>query len=290
MNVIASPAAPGAAAPRPARRLRDRAWRLPTLVIGTSIVALFLVVAAFAPLIATTGANATDPYHVLQGSSSQHLLGTDLIGHDIFSRIVFATRTDLKVGFLAVVTPFLTGTLLGLVTGYYGGWLDSIVMRIVEVVVAFPFYILVVALDFALGAGTRGVYIAVAAVGWVAYCRVIRAETLVVRRREYVLAARAAGLGDARVILRHVLPNVISQAIVYVMSDIVLVLLLVVTLGFFGLGVQPPTPDWGVMISDAQISLSTHWGPAIYPGLALALLALGLSLVGDGLADLLRPE
>jgi peptide/nickel transport system permease protein len=270
--------------------MRDRAWRLPTLVIGVGIVALFVVVAVFAPLIATTSANATDPYHVLQGPSAQHLLGTDLIGHDIFSRIVLATRTDLKVGFLAVITPFVTGTLLGLLTGYYGGWLDTIVMRIVEVVIAFPFYILVVALDFALGAGTRGVYIAVAAVGWVAYCRVIRSETLVVRRREYVLAARAAGLRDARVILRHVLPNVIAQAIVYVMSDIVLVLLLVVTLGFFGLGVQPPTPDWGVMISDAQVSLGSHWGPAIYPGLALALLALGLSLVGDGLADLLRPE
>jgi peptide/nickel transport system permease protein len=272
------------------QRLLGRAWRTPTLVAGFLIVGAFVAVALLAPLIATTSPSATDPLHSLRGPSSSHLLGTDLVGHDVFSRLVYATRTDLKVGFLAVVAPFLLGTLIGLLAGYYGGALDSVAMRVLDVVVAFPFYILVVALVFALGPGTRSIYIAIAAVGWVAYCRIIRAETLVARRREYVLAARAAGLGDARVLARHILPNVISQAVVYVMSDIVLVVLAVVTLSYLGLGVQPPTPDWGTMISDGQLFIGTHWGLSVFPGAAVLLLGLGLSLLGDGLADLLRPE
>ena len=149
---------------------------------------------------------------------------------------------------------------------------------------------LVFALVFALGSGTRNIYIAITIVGWVSYARIVRGEVLVAKRREYVLAAKAGGLSDARILFRHLLPNVITQAIVFSMSDIVLDILAIVTLGYLGLGVQPPTPDWGTMISSGQTYLTTHWELSTLPGIAVVLTAFGLSLLADGLADLLRPE
>jgi peptide/nickel transport system permease protein len=160
----------------------------------------------------------------------------------------------------------------------------------VNIVVAFPFYVLVIALVFALGSGTRNIYIAITIVGWVSYARIVRGEVLVAKRREYVLAARAGGLSHGRIMLRHLLPNVITQAIVFSMSDIVLDILAIVTLGYLGLGIQPPTPDWGRMIADGQTYLTTHWELSTIPGVAIVVTALGLSLLADGLADLLRPE
>ena len=191
---------------------------------------------------------------------------------------------------MAVLIPFVLGTAVGLLAGYFGGRADTIANWFVSVVVAFPFFVLVIALVFVLGSGTRNIYIAIALVGWVSYTRIVRGEVLVAKRREYVLAAQAAGLSTARILRRHVLPNVITQAIVFAMSDIVLVILAIVTLGYLGLGVQPPTPDWGRMIADGQPYLTTNWELATIPGLAIVFTALGLSLLADGLADLLRPE
>jgi peptide/nickel transport system permease protein len=156
--------------------------------------------------------------------------------------------------------------------------------------VAFPFLVLLTAILFALGPSERSIYIAITLVGWVSYCRIIRAEILVAKRQEYVLAAQAAGLGDLRIIARHILPNVITQSIVFAMSDIVLVLAAIVTLGYIGIGVQPPTPDWGTMVADGQNFLTTKWQLSTMPGLAVVVTGLGLSLLGDGIADLLRPE
>ena len=163
-------------------------------------------------------------------------------------------------------------------------------MRLVDVMVAFPFYVLIIALVFVLGPGARSIYIAITLVGWVSYARIIRGEIVVAKRQEYVLAAQAAGFRDGRIILRHLLPNVITQAIVFAMSDIVLDILAIVTLGYLGLGIQPPTPDWGGMIADGQAFLTTNWELSTIPGVAVIITALGLSLIGDGLADLLRPE
>jgi peptide/nickel transport system permease protein len=160
---------------------------------------------------------------------------------------------------------------------------------VVDVVVAFPFYVLVIALVFVLGPGVRSIFIAITVVGWVSYARIVRGEILVAKRQDYVLAAQSGGLGNMRIMGRHLVPNTISQAIVYSMSDIVQDMLAIVTLGYFGLGVPPPTADLGSMINDGQNFLSTHWQLTTFPGLAVVVVGLGLSLIGDGLADLLRP-
>jgi peptide/nickel transport system permease protein len=272
------------------RGFRRRWYRTPSFVAGIGILGAIVLLALAAPLVTTHNAVDQDLLNTLQGPSWNHPLGTDDLGRDVWSRLVYGARTDLRVAFLAVVFPFIIGTVFGLVSGYYGRWTDSLMSFLVNIVVAFPFYVLIIALVFALGSGPRNIYIAVTIVGWVSYARIIRGEVLVAKRREYVLAAQAAGLSDGRILFRHLLPNVITQAVVFACSDIVLDILLIVTLGYLGLGVQPPTPDWGRMIADGQTFLGTHWALSTIPGIAVVITALGLSLLADGLADLLRPE
>ena len=272
------------------RGFRRRWYRTPSFVAGVSILGLVVLVALAAPLITQHNPTDQDLLHTLAGPSSSHWLGTDDLGRDVWSRLAYGARTDLRVAFLAVIFPFTIGTVLGLVSGYYGGWIDTTTNWLVNVVVAFPFFVLIIALVFVLGPGTRSIYIAITLVGWVSYTRIIRGEVLVAKRRDYVLAARAAGLSDRRILFRHLLPNVVTQAIVFACSDVVLDILAIVTLGYLGLGVQPPTPDWGRMIADGQTFLTTHWELSTIPGIAIVITALGLSLLADGLADLLRPE
>lgn len=272
------------------RGFRRRWYRTPSFVAGVSILGLIVLAALAAPLITQHNPTDQDLLHTLAGPSSSHWLGTDDLGRDVWSRLAYGARTDLRVAFLAVIFPFTIGTVLGLVSGYYGGWIDTTTNWLVNVVVAFPFFVLIIALVFVLGPGTRSIYIAITLVGWVSYTRIIRGEVLVAKRRDYVLAARAAGLSDRRILFRHLLPNVVTQAIVFACSDIVLDILAIVTLGYLGLGVQPPTPDWGRMIADGQTFLTTHWELSTIPGIAIVITALGLSLLADGLADLLRPE
>jgi peptide/nickel transport system permease protein len=269
---------------------RGRWYRTPAFVAGVTIVGTILLLAILAPQIAPYDPTKQDLQNILQDPSSKHWLGTDQLGRDVWSRMLYAGRTDLRVGFLAVLLPFLIGTTLGAIAGYYGRFGDTIVSRLAEIVVAFPFFVLIIAMVFVLGPGTRNIYLAVTAVGWVSYMRIIRGEVLVQKRQEYTLAAQAAGLSNARIIIRHLLPNVITQAIVFAMSDIVLDILLIVTLGYLGLGIQPPTPDWGNMIADGQTFLTVKWQLSTIPGVAVVITGLGLSLIGDGLADLLRPE
>jgi peptide/nickel transport system permease protein len=272
------------------RRGFSRRWyRTPSFVAGISIFGAIVLLAIFAPLIAQNPTNQ-DLLSQLQGPSWHHLLGTDDLGRDVWSRIVFGARTDLHIAFLAVLFPFCLGTVVGLLAGYYGGWLDLIVGWLVNTVVAFPFFVLIIALAFALGPGARSIYIAITIVGWVSYARIVRGEVLVAKRREYILAAKAGGLSDFRILFRHLLPNTITQAIVFSMSDVVLDILAIVTLGYLGIGVQPPTPDWGQMIAEGRGFLTTNWELATLPGIAVVITALGLALIADGLADLLRPE
>jgi peptide/nickel transport system permease protein len=269
---------------------RRRWYRTPAFVAGLLILGTIVLACLAAPLLTSQSPTHQDLNNILASPSAKHPLGTDQLGRDLFSRILYGGRVDLRVAFLAVLLPFLIGTTLGCVSGYYGRFYDTAIMRLVDVMVAIPFYVLVIALVFALGAGARSIYIAITFVGWVSYARIIRGETLVAKRQEYILAARAAGFRDRRIIARHLLPNVITQAIVYAMSDIVLDILAIVTLGYLGLGIQPPTPDWGGMIADGQAFLTTNWELSTIPGVVVVVTALGLSLIGDGLADLLRPE
>ena len=269
---------------------RRRWYRTPSFVAGASILGTIILLALLAPVVSWHDPVQQDLLHILQGPSWTHPLGTDELGRDEWARLLYGARTDLRVAFLAVLFPFVIGTAIGLVAGYFGGWVDTVANWFVNVVVAFPFYVLIIALVFALGSGTRNIYIAITIVGWVSYTRIVRGEVLVAKRREYVLAAQAGGLSNVRIIGRHLLPNVITQAIVFAMSDIVLDILAIVTLGYLGLGVQPPTADWGKMIADGQTYLTTHWELSTIPGIAVVITALGLSLLADGLADLLRPE
>ncbi len=269
---------------------RRRTWyRQPALMTGLVITAIIVAMAIAAPLITFFNPIAQNLNDTLQGPSAQHWLGTDQLGRDIWTRLIYSARVDLKVGFIAVLFPFCLGTFLGTLAGYFGGWADLVIMRLVDIVVAFPFYVLLIALVFVLGPGESSIYIAITIVGWVSYARLVRAEILVAKRQEYVLAARGGGLSNLRIMRRHLLPNVISQGIIYGMSDIVQDILAIVTLGYFGLAIPPPTAEWGSMINEGQNFLSTHWQLATIPGIAVIIVGLGLSLIGDGLADLLRP-
>jgi peptide/nickel transport system permease protein len=273
------------AQPRAARRW----YRQPALLAGLVIMLILVVLAAGAPLWTSYNPVTINLSNSLLGPSAHHLLGTDQLGRDVWTRLLYGLRLDLQVACLAVLFPFCLGVILGSLAGYFGGWVDVIIMRLVDIVVAFPFYVLVIALVFVLGPGVRSIVIAITAVGWVSYARIIRGEILVAKRQDYVLAAQSGGLSSVRIMARHLLPNVITQAIIYAMSDIVQDILAIVTLGYFGLGVPPPTADLGSMINDGQNFLTTHWQLTTFPGLAVVIVGLGLSLIGDGLADLIRP-
>jgi len=285
-----SPDSPPQAAPAQRAQARRHRWyRQPALMAGLVIIGLILFAVIAAPLLTSYNPDTQNLNATLAGISAHHLLGTDQTGRDTFSRLLYGGRVDLQVAFIAVLFPFILGTILGSVAGYFGGWIDIIIMRLVDIVVAFPFFVLIIALVFVLGPGERSIYIAITLVGWVSYARIIRGEILVAKRQEYVLAAQSGGLSNLRIMGRHLLPNVITQAIIYAMSDIVQDILAIVTLSYLGLGIQPPAPDWGTMISNGQDFLTTHWQLSTIPGLAVVVTGLGLSLIGDGLADLLRP-
>jgi len=274
----------------PPRTFWNRWYRTPTFVAGLLILGTIASLAVLAPFVTSHDPIDQNLLATLQPPSSEHLLGTDHLGRDVWARLVYGAREDLQVGFLAVLFPFCIGTVLGALAGYYGRWVDTLVMRAVDIVVAFPFLVLVIALVFVLGAGKSSIYIAITMVGWVSYARIACGEIRVAKRLEYVLAARAAGFSDKRIIARHILPNVITQSIVFAMSDIVLSILAIVTLGYVGLGIPPPTPDWGSMIFEGQTFITTRWQLATFPGIAVVITGLGLSLLGDGLADLLKPD
>lgn len=260
----------------------------PQVVIGSLLVLGWVAIAAFAPLIAPYDPNAIDFMAILQPMSSEHPLGTDNLGRDLFSRIVYGTRVDLTMGLIGVAAPLVIGLLIGVTAGFYGGAVDALLMRLLDITVAFPFMILVLAIIAVLGPGLTNYYIALALVAWVPYARLTRAETLVLRGAEFVQAARVLGFSSPHIIVRHVLPNAALPSLVFVMTDIVLVVLSGSGLSFLGLGAQPPTPEWGLMIAEGRTFIATAWWISFFPGLAIVFLALGFSLLADGLAKQLR--
>jgi len=272
--------------PRLRRRARaDRRWATWTLYAGVAVVGLVGVAAVFAPLIAPSAPTAQDLANAFQPPSLQHLMGTDNLGRDIFSRVVYAARTDLQIGLVMTYIPLLTGVLLGAVAGYFGGWVDTVIMRLVDVVIAFPFLVLVIAILAVVGPGLKGMYIAVLSVGWSMYARLTRAEMLVLREQQFILAAEALGFSRKRIIFRHAVPNLLRPNIVFSMADFVLNILLAASLSFLGLGVTPPTPEWGAMVAEGQNFLLNAWWITTLPGLVIVVVGIGLSLIGDGLAE-----
>jgi peptide/nickel transport system permease protein len=267
--------------------VRARTIRVnPTLLTGLGLLGLVVLVAIAAPLLTPYDPIAqqfTESF--VPPFSPGHILGTDNFGRDIWSRIAYSTRLDLQIGLLSVTFPFIFGSLIGIATGYLGGKLDTLVMRVVDVLMAFPFLILVIAIMSILGPGLTNLYIAVGVVGWIPYARITRGETLATRHLEYVLAARTIGCSSGRIMLRHILPNVIAPALIYVFTGMVLAILTGATLSFLGLGPQPPTPEWGAMIAEGRQYLLLAWWMTTLPGLALLVVGVALSLIGDGLAE-----
>jgi peptide/nickel transport system permease protein len=268
---------------------KDRLWwKNPSLFWGGLIVAGLILVAVFSRQISPFDPIAQNMDVRLKPPGGQYLLGTDNYGRDVLSRIINGTPLDLTVGILSVVFPLLLGILVGLISGYYGGWVDTIFMRLVDVVVAFPFMVLIIALIAVLGPGLINVIIAVTAVSWIIYARLVRSEVLVAKNLEYVMAAKVLGYSDLRIMLRHILPNVVTSAIIFGSLDVVLDILLASALGFLGLGVQPPAPEWGTLIADGRGFMATAWWISTFPGLAIVITGIGFGLFADGLADLLR--
>jgi peptide/nickel transport system permease protein len=272
---------------RPARRrwLQIRGW---SLRIGLAGIFIVSALAAFAPLIAPYDPTALGLAQGLTPPSTAHWFGTDQLGRDILTRVLYAARVDLQIGTIGVIIPLIMGAVVGLFAGYYGGWPDAILGRVIDVVTAFPFIVLVLAIVAMLGPGLRNFYIAISLVSWVAYARIVRGEALSIRERGYILAARSLGFSDARIMFRHLLPNVIVPALVFGMSDFVLDILAGASLGFFGLGVQPPTPEWGVMIAEGRNFIVTAPWVVIFPGVAIIVTSFFVSLIGDSVSDIVR--
>jgi peptide/nickel transport system permease protein len=257
-----------------------------TLLAGLVLLAVVILVAIAAPLLTPYDPIAQKlDEGFLPPLSPNHILGTDNFGRDVWSRIAYSTRLDLQIGLISVLFPFTFGSLVGIATGYLGGKLDTFFMRVVDVLMAFPFLILVVAIMSILGPGLGNLYIAFGLVGWIPYTRISRGETLAARNLEYVQAARIIGATTPRIMLRHILPNVIGPGLVYVFTGMVLAILIGATLSYLGLGPQPPTPEWGAMIASGRQFLLQAWWLTALPGFALLVLGVALSLIGDGLAD-----
>lgn len=259
---------------------------LPRLaVIGGALCLFWLLVALAAPWLAPYDPLAQDLAATLQPPSVVHLLGTDNFGRDILSRIIWGTRLDLQMGVFGVLFPFIIGTFIGAMSGYFGGFVDMVLMRLLDITISFPFFVLIIAIVATLGPGLGSFYIALALVGWVSYARLVRARFLVLKHADFVMAARSLGFSHLRIVLHHILPNAIMPALVFSMSDAVIDILLGSSLSYLGLGIQPPTPEWGLMIAEGQNFIATGWWMTFFPGLAIVLLATGFSLLADGAAE-----
>ncbi len=248
-------------------------------------VGLAVLVGVLAPLIAPYDANQIDLASRLEPPSSAHLFGTDTFGRDIFSRVLYAIRLDLVVIVIVTYVPLVIGMVVGAYSGYHGRWLDGLAMRIVDAVIAFPFLVLMIAIVAISGAGLTGFYIGAIVIGWALYARLTRGEMLVLREQDFMLAGRTLGYSTTRILFRHAMPNLLRSNLVFSAADLVLNLLLLASLSYLGLGVQPPTAELGAMVAEGQSVLRQAWWVATLPGLMIVLLGIAFSMIGDGLAD-----
>ncbi len=261
--------------------------RNPLAMVGLCIIVALLLVAAFAPLIATADPLAQNLDRRLLPPSGTNIFGTDSLGRDIFSRIVYGTRVTLVIVLLVVVSVGPIGLLIGATSGYLGGWVDRALMRMTDVFLAFPRLVLALAFVAALGPGLENAVIAIAITAWPPYARVARAETLIIRQQDYIAAIRLQGASQWRIVWKHVVPLCLPSLIVRTTLDMAGVILIAAGLGFLGLGAQPPIPEWGAMISAGREQIFDQWWVATFPGIAICIVALGFNLLGDGLRDVM---
>lgn len=267
-------------------------WRRHGLgILGLSLAALAVAAALGAPLLAPHDPVASDFAQGLKPPGTPgHPWGTDQLGRDLLSRVLYGTRVALFIGLCTVLLTAMVGGLVGLVAGFFEGWAGAVLMRLADVQLSFPFILLALTINAIVGLGLRNIIVSLAAAGWVVYARVVRGEVLSVKQREYVQAAAALGLGRRRILFRHVLPNVAPSIIIVASLQFSQFIVAEAAISFLGFGVQPPTPAWGSMLSESRDFLYVAWWLAAFPGAALALTALGINLVGDWLRDILDPK
>lgn len=274
-------------------------WRLPLgqiSMLGATVITLFIFAAVFADVIAPYDpidqdiTQALRPPILWEGTKAGHILGTDELGRDVLSRILYGARISLLVGFVAVILSGIIGALLGLVSGYFGALTDSIIMRIVDIQLSMPAILLALAIIGALGPSLANVIIVIAVTTWADYARVVRAQVLSIKENEFVDLAKVAGCSTLRILGKHILPGTINSLIVIGTLMLGRVIILESALSFLGLGVQPPTPSWGSMLADGRQYITYAWWLATFPGLAIMLVVLGTNLLGDWLRDWLDPK
>jgi peptide/nickel transport system permease protein len=287
-----------AAAPRSRVQARlGQAWqswrafrRNPLAMVGLGVILGLLAVAALAPLLTSYSPFEQDLAERLRPADAEHWFGTDELGRDIYARILYGARITLMIVCLVVVIVGPVGLLIGTAAGYFGGWFDTVLMRVTDIFLAFPRLILALAFVAALGPGIENAVIAIALTAWPPYARIARAETLTVRNADFIAAARMSGASPPRILFVHIVPLCLSSVIVRVTLDMAGIILIAAGLGFLGLGAQPPSPEWGAMIASGRKFLLDEWWVATIPGLAICTVSLGFNLLGDGLRDVLDPK
>ena len=267
--------------------------RNPLSIVGLLIALVFLIIAGISPFIIPYPEDLTGAVHTgirLQPPGPGHLFGTDHMGRDIFSRVIGGTRVSLQIALIIIIVATIIGVPLGLVAGYMGGWLEEVIMRLTDIFLAVPGIVLAIAIVASLGPGIGNSMLALSIVWWPGYVRLVHGRSKAISENTYVEASRAIGAGKTRIIFTHILPNTASPIIVKMSMDVGMAILTAASLGFIGIGAQPPTPEWGAMISEGRGYLPTWWWSAVFPGLAIWFTVLGFNLLGDGLRDALAPR
>lgn len=272
-------------------RLYWRRFRVNKFATAGGIVVLALfVISCFAPWITRYGPDNLDLYNVLVPPSAAHWFGTDDLGRDVFTRVIFGARLSLMVGFVAVGIATLLGTIVGLVSGYYSGWVDIILMRFVDIMLCFPTFFLILAIIAFLGQNIWYIMAVIGLTSWMGVARLVRAEVLSLRERDFILAARAIGASDLRIIFRHIFPNALSPVLVSATLGVAGAILTESALSFLGIGVPPPTPSWGNILTSGKDYIEFAWWLTLFPGLAITVTVLAYYLVGEGIRDALDPR
>ncbi|HON58321.1 MAG TPA: ABC transporter permease [Smithella sp.] len=267
-----------------------RFYKNKLMFFGALIVLALMAVSVLAPWLAPYDPGRIDLNNVLAPPSPDHLLGTDQLGRDVLSRMIWGARISLKVGFVATGLAILIGAILGAVAGYYGGWVDAVIMRFVDIMLCFPTFFLILAVIAVLEPSIWNIMIIIGLTGWMGVTRLVRADFISLRERDFVKAARAVGAGDARIIFRHILPNSMASILVAATLGVAGAILTESALSFLGIGVQPPTPSWGNILTAGKDNIDIAWWLSLFPGLAILITVVGYNLLGEGIRDLLDPR